>query len=420
MAENKSRAPSESAGLQPTLAREWHPTKNGELVASDLPPFSHRKVWWICEKGHEWQADIRSRTLGKGCPYCTGKKIGSDNSLAAQFPTLAKEWHQTKNGDLSPSEVAAGSNKKVWWKCARGHEWQAQIFSRSRGARCPACSGRKVGEKNCLAVTYPKLVEEWNGQKNGAVDPSGVMPGSSMKVWWQCEKGHQWMASIRNRARGSGCPYCSGAKAGKENSLAVLRPDIASEWHPTKNETLTSGEVTSGSGRKVWWQCENGHEWIALVSSRTRGTGCPFCAGLKIGADNNLAVVLPQLAAEWNAVENGELSPTEVGPKSSKQVWWICTKGHKWKASIKDRARGTGCPYCSGKKLTPENNFEVVFPALAKDWHPSRNDPLKPSEVMPHSTIRVWWKCKQGHEWRTTVGKRVNGSACPVCMKKVR
>jgi len=278
MLEDKSRAASTSGGLPSTLAREWHPTRNGELVASDLPPFSHRRVWWKCEKGHEWQADVRSRTIGKGCPYCAGKKVGSDNNLADQFPTLAKEWHPRKNGSLTPSEVTTGSNKKVWWTCEKGHEWEAKVFSRTRGSGCPVCSGRRAADDTCLATRYPHLAREWNGQKNNLLDSSSVMPGSGLKVWWQCERGHQWIASIKNRVRGSGCPYCSGTRTVKENSLVVVRPDIASEWHPNKNGALTSRDVTPGSGRKVWWRCEKGHEWSALVSSRTRGTGCPLCA----------------------------------------------------------------------------------------------------------------------------------------------
>jgi len=410
----------DKSGLGSDFTKEWHPSKNGDLTPFDVSPFSHRMIWWRCEKGHEWKADVRSRTSGKGCPYCAGQMAGAENNLAYLYPDVAKEWHPTRNGNFSPDEVTPGSNKKVWWKCDRGHEWTATVFSRKYGSRCPACSGRKVSADNSLAAKFPELSRQWNEKKNLSLSPSDVLPGSNQKVWWKCAKGHEWRAVVGFRSQGSGCPFCAGKKVGEDNNLAELRADLASQWHPTRNGTLTSKDVTPGSGRKVWWRCDNGHEWVALVSSRTRGTGCPFCAGVRIGEDNNLAAVMPQLVSEWNAKKNGQLSPTEVGPGSNKKVWWRCGKGHEWKAAIKDRARGTGCPYCAGKKVTEENNLQVMFPELAKEWHPTKNGSLKPSEVKPRSALRVWWRCERGHEWRTSVGSRVDGAGCPLCRKTGR
>lgn len=127
---------------------------------------------------------------------------------------------------------------------------------------------------------------------------------------------------------------------------------------------------------------------------------------------------MPHLVMERNADKNGQLSPTEMGPGSNKKVWWQCGKGHEWKAAIKDRATGSGCPYCSGKKVTEENNLQVMFPELAKEWHPTKNGGLKPSEVRPRSALRIWWSCERGYEWRTSVGSRIDGAACPLCSKK--
>lgn len=105
--------------LYPELCKEWHPTKNGDLRPENFLPTSYTKVWWICEKGHEWEAriDVRAK-LGSGCPVCAGMKvIPGVNDLATLYPSLAKEWHPTRNGDLTPDKVYAQSTKSFWWKC---------------------------------------------------------------------------------------------------------------------------------------------------------------------------------------------------------------------------------------------------------------------------------------------------------------
>ena len=131
----------------PSLMSEWHWEKNNELEfnPNTLTCGSHKKVWWICNKSHEWQAIISNRNKGKGCPFCSRRyaTIGN-NDLATLNPELIKEWDIEKNGDLSPQNFTANSEKKVWWKCAKGHEWQAIIANRSKGSGCPYCSGRCV------------------------------------------------------------------------------------------------------------------------------------------------------------------------------------------------------------------------------------------------------------------------------------
>ena len=113
------------AVCNPQLAKEWHPTKNGSLTPKDVTPHSHKTVWWKCSKNKKhpsWPATINHRSNSKGCPYCAGRKVCKDNCLQTVNPKLAKEWHPTKNGDLTPKDVTAHSGKTVWWKCKEGHE----------------------------------------------------------------------------------------------------------------------------------------------------------------------------------------------------------------------------------------------------------------------------------------------------------
>ena len=203
------------AKLNPELAKQWHPTKNPSITPFDVSEFSHKKVWWKCDKGddHEWEASISNRNnLGHGCSICAGKKVVLSNCLATLNPELSKEWHPIKNGSLKSNDVLEWSGKKVWWKCDKGddHEWISAVSSRSSGRDCPVCAGKKVVLSNCLATLNPKLTKEWHPTKNGLLTPFDFVIFSGKKVWWKCDKGvdHYWLSTIANRSFGSSCPYC--------------------------------------------------------------------------------------------------------------------------------------------------------------------------------------------------------------------
>ncbi len=399
----------------PQLTKEWHPSKNGKLTPKDVGPGSKKIVWWQCEKGHEWKATPGHRFNGTACPYCRGKRACKDNCLATLKPELASEWHPSKNGSLTPGYVTLGSTKKVWWLCKKGHEWEVSVGSRINGQGCPYCSGKRACKDNCLATLKPELASEWHPSKNGSLTPEDVTLGSGKKVWWRCRKGHEWQAVIASRVNGVGCAYCSGRRANKENCLATLNPKLASEWHPTKNGSLTPEYITLGSEKKVWWLCKKGHEWQAIVYNRKKGRGCPYCGGKKVNKDNCLATLRPELASEWHPIKNGILTPANVTLGSNKKVWWKCKKGHEWQAVVASRRNGVGCPYCSGRYATKESSLAFKNPKLAKEWYPVRNGSLTPETITPGSNKKVWWKCKSGHEWESTVKNRSHGRGCPHC-----
>lgn len=270
----------------PELAAQWHPTKNGTISPEQVAPRSDKKVWWQCEKGHEWQATPNNRSAqSRGCPYCSGKKILSGyNDLATTHPDLAAEWHPTNNHELLPSQVTFGSTKKVWWLGKCGHEWEATVNNRfNHGCGCPICAGQKIlAGFNDLATTHPDLATEWHPTKNGELLPSHVMAGSDKKVWWLGKCGHEWPAALVHRSKSVGCPICAGKQVLiGYNDLTTMCPKLAAEWHPTKNGKLTPQDVTCRSGKKVWWRCQNGHEWETKVAHRSNGSGCPICSGRK-------------------------------------------------------------------------------------------------------------------------------------------
>ena len=156
--------------------------------------------------------------------------MAMNNSLAEVHPELVSEWSE-KNLPLTPDDITFGSNKKVWWKGACGHEWQTSVKARSNGEKCPICSGaREIAGINDLATLEPLLAKQWS--KKNKIKPTEVSIGSHKKVIWRCEKGHEWEAAVKSRTiNKTGCPYCSHNKVlAGFNDLATLLPDIAAEW----------------------------------------------------------------------------------------------------------------------------------------------------------------------------------------------
>ena len=537
--------------VNPDLAAEWNHKMNGNLKPEHFTANSGKKVWWKCPKGHEWQAAIYSRNQGCGCPYCSGKKVLKGyNDLETINPTIAAEWNYEMNGSLKPEHFTANSGKKVWWKCSNGHEWQAQISGRSDGNGCPYCSRLYVikGE-NDLQTINPTLAQEWNYEKNNGLTPRDVLPSSGKIVWWKCPKGHEWQAQIANRNNGNGCPICNSERqtsfpeyaivfylkkygldvihsykengyeldiyipslkiaieydgyywhngkikedleknqkckkdgiklyrireglaplnsssidfvvqrhpkdlsknikeiinviigisididltrdaiaienlrefTEKERSILFFNPEIANEWNYEKNGNLRPEYFMANSHKKVWWKCSKGHEWQASIANRNTGHRCPYCSSKKVlKGYNDLSTVNPSLAIEWNYEKNGNLKPENFMVNSGRKVWLKCSKGHELKASIINRNKGTGCPYCvSQKVLKGYNDLESLNPILAKEWNYEKNNSLTPTDVTPNSHKKVWWKCSKGHEWQATIYNRSKGSGCPICRK---
>jgi very-short-patch-repair endonuclease/predicted secreted protein len=416
------------AELNPELAKQWHPTKNGDLTPNDVSCGSKKKVWWKCKKGddHEWETTVAHRSNGTTCPICSNQKVVLSNCLATNSPELAKQWHPSKNGELTPFDVSCGSNKKVWWKCKRGndHEWEASPNTR-RTSGCSICSGRKVVLSNCLATTHPDWAEQWHPTKNRDLTPYDIVDGSTKNIWWKCDKGddHEWQVKpVSRKKSNTGCPICSGRKAILSNCLAIVNPKLATEWHPTKNGDLTPFDVKTRSGKLVWWKCDKGddHEWKTSPHLR-KHNGCPICSSKKVVLSNCLATTHPNLAQQWHPTKNGDLTPFNLVSGSGKLVWWKCDKGddHEWKTSPNTRSRRElSCPVCSNQKVVLSNCLATTHPNLAQQWHPTKNGDLTPFNIVSGTMKKVWWICdkKKDHEWRSILQNRSRrGDGCPYC-----
>ena len=464
------------------LMSEWNWERNTDFDPSQLTLGSNKKVWWKCQKGHEWQATIGSRNGGRGCPCCSGRSvIKGVNDLQTVNPTLAREWHYEKNNGLTPMDVMPNSNKKAWWKCSKGHEWQATTNSRNNGIGCPYCSGRfAIKGQNDLQTVNPTLAKEWHYEKNNGLTPTDVMPNSDKKVWWVCGKGHEWQASIGSRNRGNGCPFChseqntsfpeyaivfylkkygletihSYKEKGYELDVYIPSKKVAIEydgylWHKNKTKQdlrknyncVKDGIILyrireglpSLNDSSVDYVVQRNQEDLSdilkkLLSEITETVidvdlkrDSIAIENLREYAEKETSFLFsnPEVAREWNYEKNGNLKPEHFAANSHKKVWWKCKKGHEWQATIKDRNNGNGCPYCSSKIILKDfNDLQSTNPTLVAEWNYEKNNGLTPVDVMPNSSKKVWWRCSKGHEWQARVADRNKGRGCPYCANK--
>ena len=383
---------------------QTHPALAKEVTGWDPESFtagSNTQVDWKCTQGHEFKMSIKNRTLqGYGCPICSGKRIlPGFNDLGTLFPLIAAEAI-----DCDPTNVAAGSKKKLEWKCSKGHRWSASVGNRTaNGSGCPFCANKQVLKAyNDLGTLFPDIASQADGW-----DPSEILSGAKKKLKWKCDKGHYWTADVGSRtSRNLGCPICSNRQlAPGINDLAVSHPKIAKQadgWNPS--------EFSAGSKKKMKWMCGEGHKFESSIAQRTtRSEGCPICSNVRLlPGRNDLATTHPDIAKEADGWD-----PTQVFAGTHLKLAWKCTKGHKWLAIGSNRTGlKSGCPICTNKVVQKGfNDLQTTNPKIA-----SEADGWDPSTVTEGSKSKQAWKCHLGHKWIAVVSSRaVNGRGCPYC-----
>ena len=181
-------------------------------------------------------------------------------------------------------------------------------------------------------------------------------------------------------------------------------------------------DTYEGNKKYLKWEClkkDCGEEFEATWGNISQGYGCSYCHGQKVGLSNCLATKNPELASEWHHTLNGDLTPYDVTCGNHEYVWWQCSKNpkHEWYAQINNRSNGNGCPYCSGRYASEENNLSKDNPELCEEWDYNKNE-KRPEEYTPHSNEYIWWICKNNpkHKWFSSINSRTsNNCGCPYC-----
>ncbi|MFA6213281.1 MAG: zinc-ribbon domain-containing protein [Candidatus Obscuribacterales bacterium] len=348
-------------------------------------------------------------------------------SFAQAYPEAAVLWDYKKNCGFGPEDFSYASSVLAWFSCPKGkdHKFQTNIASMTKAAKtesqtngCGFCRGLKASVTNSVADKYPHLVSEWMVTKN-RIRPDQVSYGSNKKVWWKCNCGHTWQATISHRTNSeSGCPRCN---AGSATDLRDF-PNTLAEFDYKKNKGIDPYALATDG--IYHWRCSvvPTHTWVSRFSRTTKNARCPYCTNRKGSRENNLKKSHPSLAKQWHPTKNHDRKPTDFTSGSQYKAWWSCPKGpdHEWEARIYARAtRNSGCPFCSLRRTSITNVLSTVVPKLANEWHPTKNGKAKPNSERIHSTTKRWWLCPNcSHEWELEPQKRViQGKGCPQCAK---
>lgn len=475
--------------------KEYNSSKNNNVDLNSITLGSSKKIWWKCsECGNEWEATPKNRNRGTGCPVCGLKKIGINHnktiinkrgSLYDNRPDLIKEWVYDKNYPLTPKDVTIGSKKKVWWKCDKGHEWETAIYNRTNGSNCIYCVGQKalIGE-NDLVTTNPDLIEEWDYKKNGNLKPENFKAGSNISIWWKCELGHSWKATIGHRTNGTGCPKCYSEYGtsfpeqaicyylskvtevenrkklfGQEVDIYLPNFKIGFEYDGSyfhdnkksylkeqkKNQILEENEIQlyrikesdkemfDQNNKIIFCIIDKDYYYLEKVIKNiekiigikindiniTEDRMKIYKKYVKFVKENNFTIKFPDLAKEWDCEKNQGLSPEYFSVGSNKKVWWKCSKcNSSYETTISHKIEGNSCPYCSGKKVNDTNSLKTKYPELSQYWDYEKNN-IAPESIYFGSRKRVWWKCsKCNKSFEAAVCTRIRSKhySCAECM----
>lgn len=271
-------------------------------------------------------------------------------SLGASDSSVRSEWDEKRNAPLTVFDVAQYSNKKVWWRCPKGHSYAAVIANRTKnGTGCPYCDGRMVTREASFAALHPDVMREWDYEKNCGIDPFTLTPATSKKMWWKCVAGHSWLAAVQSRSRKStSCEMCRGRVASPEQNATTEAPEILEFWDWNSN-SVTPTEVSISSSYQVSWLCPNGHRWTSRIHEflKRKKTNCLFCS--------SLGFAYPELVKEWDFAKNDDVDPLTVQPSSFFNAHWRCARGHEWRSKVAIRTRGASCTRCrSNQTSAPE------------------------------------------------------------------
>ena len=416
------------ATIYPAVILFWDYEKNEKRPDQVLATLDN-SYHFVCSNGHHFKCALRELVENDfHCPVCEGKRVDPEKtSLQALNPELASEF--SVNNKSTASQIAFDTSKKVLWTCPTcGEDYLCPVNERKIGDNsCPYCNHTKLKSGvNDLTITNPQLASEFSPRNDKKANEVGEW--QKYEVFWICPTCKQeFRREVRKMAAGfDECPICTGRVAIEGyNSLADEHPDIPFIWSEKNDKKPT--EVTSISSYDAIWYCptckqEFRREVRKVVDDEFE---CPICTGKTVVAGyNSLEDEYPEIAKRW--AESNDRLPSEVLSSHIYRAEWVCpTCGGKYTASVRDVVNGLAeCPYCNNEKpLAGFNTLLDLYPEIQDEWAENENTLLGifPDEILPTSTARVWWECKDcGRKYLLSVNmwveKHIRGmTSCTYC-----
>lgn len=299
----------------------------------------------------EWNATPNNILRGRGCPVCKGNHaVAGKTDIQTTRPDLMKEWNWSKNNaiNLEPDKLKENSNRKAWWICKHGHEWEAVISSRSGGVGCPICAKEKhSSDPEMKLYFYVKkyfhdALSCYQDTNNKLSELDVYIPSIKIGIEYDGERWH--LDTLRDQKKDKIChklgvklirirePKCERYK--NDNCTFIYLNDLSEE---TLEYVIKDVLVELGINEpKVCFE-NDANEIEKLIASKNQ--------------NNSLAKKYPDVATEWHPIKNGRLLPENISFRSGRKVWWKCREcGHEWRAKVSSRSNGSGCPACAQYK----------------------------------------------------------------------
>ena len=406
--------------LHPELIEEWDYEKNDLLgiYPDQIRPGSNKKVWWKCKLGHSWQIAVVNRVSGANCPFCSNVKLLKGyNDLATTNPALALEWNYDKN-ELTPADVFEKSRQSVWWRCKRGHEWKAPLYSRAIGVGCPICDkeNKTSFPEQAILFYISKLFEVKNRTKYKGKEVDILLPDYSIGIEYNGKYYHEKR----------------GQKDIEKEAFLISNGIVLFVVKENEERTAFDGDHTFYYKYNNLDFTELEKTIRCLIKTISIKTGVTKTVDVNIERDryaiqeqflstiksNSIIAKDPNLIDYWDKKRNGNIDMEYVQYGTETAYWWTCRIcGNSWKR-IPNKMIGRSCPFCDGTMIKEGfNDFATLYPDLLKEWDYTRNT-VDPNKCAPKSNKKYNWICSKGHSYESSIYHRTIGRGCPICSNK--
>lgn len=298
---------------------------------------------WICKEHGNYTQKIQYRLYGYvGCPECLYEdKYGYRTTYITDTDVSSRiDYKQCKIDDINPYKIIKSSDKRIPFKCTHGHTWYIQARSAIKtNAGCPICLRRKESRSDSIGKMRPDLLKFYSDNNEYSAYEIGI--NSLDSVEWICKNGHIFNSSVHTQnyieypADNVRCPYCSGLKRQTGiNDFATFNKHIMDEWFKEKNDEigLDPSKLPIYGNIKAYWKCRNNanHIWETTLTSRSEGSGCPFCFRARQTSTQEVAIKILLNKLGLDALNRCKIDKLEYDIKCDELMLLIEYHGMAW------------------------------------------------------------------------------------------